>query len=352
MRHPKLASLPAWLAVGASLLLALASCLGSGGEGNEAGQESAAAGAPAAGAPTSPSALQPPLVSPPEAFLVQAVRELDLALASGGLERYLEVFSSDPAAGFRLDVTGFATDPQAPFSAPGAGLIGAYQRRQRYLVHYRDAHLRDWPQLLRSYAWEEEAGSYSLAGRDCRLYRARSLHGFGSVELYVDRSNGMVLGWTLQDAQGKAVQALRTTALDWNPSFPGMTWSAPAAGERTYSGRQDDLLLGFRPLEARYAPDGFETTRRLILTPYDPSLDIIYLEILDDGLQVFLTAQMKAPPGGAAGGQQGPQFAARMAVLGGIRVLEGEIRGRHVFVVGSLPEDELLAVFGSMAEPQ
>jgi hypothetical protein len=39
---------------------------------------------------------------------------------------------------------------------------------------------------------------------------------------------------------------------------------------------------------------------------------------------------------------------ARESAIGGIRVIDGEIRQQPVFVVGALPSNELVGVFGSI----
>ncbi|TAH37053.1 MAG: hypothetical protein EYC70_08710 [Planctomycetota bacterium] len=295
-----------------------------------------------------------PDVQHPEEFLARVTREFQVASGGGALLRYRELLQSDGQGGIRLDVTGFAPDAQSGFGPPAQELQATYENRQRYMVKYRDAHLRDALRARQNYVWEEVPGTTTVASRPCQVYRARSRHGFGTVEMSVDVDSRMLLGWALIDAQGTEQQRLQGAALDLSPDLSNVVWSQPSTVDHPYTGSElDHAQLGFRPLRADYIPYGFGAAQRLVLQPLDTSVAPLYLEVYDDGLQVLLVAQQRVTPSG--GQPAGTLVFARNCTIGGISVAEGEIAGSDgeastVYVVGSLPVDELNVVLGSMRD--
>lgn len=297
-----------------------------------------------------PRRVRVPTVQAPEQLLAALLREYQVRDTTGSWERHRERLLSDGQGAYRLDILEHQPAGQSQFAAPSDELLGRYERRQRYFVRYRDAHLRDAGLAQANYAWTEQRHAAPIAGRACRVYRAQSQHGFGAIELTVDAADGTLFGWALFDAENNEMQRLTTASIQLDPDLSGVVWSQPATVERDYLDSDDDrALLGFTPLRLVYVPEGFVHERALILVPNDASIRPLYLDVFHDGLQVVLVAQQST---GAGPGTipPAPLHFVRNASIGGVGVVEGEVAGVNTYVAGALPLDELNMMIGSLQQ--
>ncbi len=341
------------IAIALVLTLGLGACFGSSsGAGAAAdptdpGRLSQAAGGSSNEA-TAPSAVRLPDFAAPESMLLDQERLFRVRNPEGTLDTFRELLSADGSGEFRLELTGVQHAGSNSMLAPSLDWQALYDRRQRYLVRYRDLHRGEEDRLRRNYVWETVAGSTSLAGRSCTQYLATSRYGYGSVELYVDDQLGLLLGWAVRDEAGLLLSSVETTSLDLAPDHAGTVWSTPAAPEQPYRGPIDNATLGFGPLELRYAPAGyFSVEEKIVLTEqvYGTQIPNLHLEVMSDGLNVILAAQQGDT--GLVSGNLINKILMQVTDLGGVWVVEGPIHSNRVYVVGSAPLEELEGVWTS-----
>jgi len=297
-----------------------------------------------------------PEVRYPEDFLVAADRMVEMRSRDGILQGFQEAFLSDGQGNFRLDLKGFRPGKGTGLVSPSLLQQDTWERRQRFLVRYRDLHLGPGRAALRNYDFTRLSGSFPVAGRDGEKFTATSRHGLGRVEFVVDRQDRMLLQWAFYSPSGELQGKLTTQSLQKNPSLNGILWSARAVDEVPYRGAIDNPVLGFAPLNVRYAPDGFALKRRRVLLSA-PTTDNLLLDVFSDGLRTLFVAQQKGDPAligeaykaGLNNGKPARSLFARESVVGAVRVFEGDVFGRNVFVVGPVGRDELMTVFGSLS---
>jgi hypothetical protein len=285
----------------------------------------------------------------PKDTLLRQARTYEVIDANGRSDRFQEVLWADGLGQFSLDVVGVAEDDSVAFSAPGTFWQSSYITRQRYLVHYRDFRIHNENRVRQNYTWTELPGTVSMAGRTCVRYLAESIYSLGSVEFVVDQQSNLVMGWTRRDSAGALVCQLSTDSLDETPDLSNVLWSQPIAPDQDYNGPTDDSLLGFSPNPVIYYPAGFSHgEQRIVLAQmtYGSQMPNLHMEILSDGLVNMMVAQQLRT--GSPGGVFPEVVLAREAEVGGIRVMEGDVRSVRTYVVGSLPSQELLAVLGAM----
>ncbi|MFQ5747909.1 MAG: hypothetical protein ACE5H3_00460 [Planctomycetota bacterium] len=298
-----------------------------------------------------------PKVRYPEEFLVQVDRLVEMRSREGVLQGYQEQFLSDGQGNFRLDLKGFRPGQGQGLVAPSPLQADTWERRQRFLVHYRDLHLGPQRAALGNYEFTSLPGTFPVAGRDGDKFEAVSRHGLGRVEFVVDRQTRLLLQWAFYSPGGELLGRLTTQTLQKNPDLNGVLWSTRAVDEAPYRGEIDNPILGFAPLKVRYAPDGFALKRqRLLLSA--PTTGNLLLEVFSDGLRTLFVAQQKGDPAligeayrsGLNGGKPARSLFARESLVGAVRVFEGDVFGRSVFVVGPVGRDELMTVFGSLSQ--
>ncbi len=336
------------------LLAFLPACRPGGGSRTSAG--SASATQAARGGNQSVLLHELPFVRYPEEFRADENRLVELRSGGGPLQGYQERFLSDGQGNFRLDLKGFRPGQGQSMVSPTSLQTDTWERRQRFLVHYRDLHLGPQRAAMRNYDFFHVPGAFPVAGRAGEKFEARSRRGLGRVEFVVDQQTRMLLQWAFYSPSGELLGRLTVQTIQKNPDLTGVLWSARAVDEAPYRGSIDNPLLGFSPLKVRYVPDGFALKRRRVLLS-SPITDNLLLDVFSDGLRTLFVAQQKGDPAllsetyrlGLDGGKPARSLFARESLVGAVRVFEGDVFGLNVFVVGPVSRDELMTVFGSLS---
>lgn len=297
-----------------------------------------------------PEAIQIPEFQYPENVPIELERVLHVRNSAGVLERYQETLLADGQGNLRLDVTGYSPDQVQAFSAPSSLLQMNYLNQMRFMVKYRDPHLRERTGLLQNFTWSENPVPVQVAGVDCILYKAESTPRHGNFEFLADAQTGLLLSWTRFDASGVISMKMEATSVNLSPALGGVTWSAPIVAEQAFSGPNDVAALGFHPLEPEYLPPGFYQEEAWVRFsgPTVPGLSNMLVKVYSDGIHLVFVAQANE-----TSQEVGIQFQNRVLEvleldLGGIRVAEGTIGKRRLYVASLLSMDEIETIFGSI----
>ncbi len=296
-----------------------------------------------------------PEVVYPEQENVRIERHVGILNTTGRMVWQQEDFRSDGQGEFRVDLTGVAVDYPVDFATATDIQIGVFDRRQRYLVRFRDLHFGDALRVRQNYTWREELGVVTVAGTLCDRYYATSRFEFGSVEYLIASDSRLLMGWTLRDKEGLVTMTSKTISVEWSPDHSNIVWSIPASPTQSYTGSASDIaILGFEPTAARYVPAGFSTADEqiVLIETVFPDIPNLHLDVLNDGLRtLFFAQQRNVTRGGGpgqSGGTTGQLSGALYSELGGIRALEGLFEGREIYIVAPLPTDELMTMLGSL----
>jgi len=301
---------------------------------------------------TSPVAIELPEFQYPEELAVELDRVIHVRNSSGELERREENFMADGQGNYLLDITGFSPNQVQPFSAPSSLLLMNYQTQMRFMVKYRDLHLRAPSALFANFQWFEDPVQVQVAGVNCIRYTAKSTHDMGDAEFLADAQTGLLLGWTLFENNGSVSMKLETTMVNLNPNLNGVAWSAPVVGEQAFTGPNDFGALGFEPLEPEYLPPGFYQEEAWLRfsgsAPAFQGMSNMLVRIFSDGIHLVFVAQNNQNiqnPGLQVANKVSDVFETN---LGGIRVAEGSIGKRRLYVASLLAMDEIETIFGSI----
>ncbi|MDA0668277.1 MAG: hypothetical protein O3A95_02035 [Planctomycetota bacterium] len=299
---------------------------------------------------TSPQAIEIPEFEYPENVAIELERVIHVRNLNGILERTQETFLADGLGNIRLNVTGFSPDQAQAFATPSTMLQMNYLNQMRFMVKYRDPHLGAQTALLHNFTWTEDAVPVQVAGVNCIRYTAKSLQRYGDVEFLADAQTGLLLGWTQFDASGAISMKMEATSVNLSPSLAGVAWSVPLVAEQAFSGPNDFAALGYEPMEPAYLPAGFyqEEAWLRFSGPSIPGISNMLVKVYSDGIHLVFVAQANE-----ATQHLGLQFANRVtdvfeSDLGGIRVAEGSIGERRLYVASLLSMEEIETIFGSI----
>ena len=331
--------------VGFGLLLSLSACLPS--DATTTGSTSLSQQSSGAHTNLNPSWIPFPTLAYPEDRLVKQTRLWQVANDSGSYDFFRENFYADGLGQIALSLEELDLGSSGVFSLPSNLWQATYLHRQRYLVRYRDLHLGTESLVRSGYEIQSLPAPRTVSGRSGVVWKATSRFGYGKIEFVVDQLDDLLLEWSRFDSNGVLLASMTTESLDPNPDLSSVLWSEAAAPEQPYTGSADDPLLGFSPMSQAYVPAGFvEQSQRMILTEqvFGTLVPNIHLVVYFDGVRYFMVAQQS--PESHVSDPQARALAVK-SEFGGIRLLEGAISGAHLYVIGSLPWQELLAVYGS-----
>jgi len=299
---------------------------------------------------TGPQVIVVPEFQYPENVAIELERVIHVRNSSGILERTQEMLLADGLGNIRLDVIGFSPDQAQAFTAPSSVLQMNYLNQMRFMVKYRDPHLRAHEGLRRNFTWTEDAVPVQVAGVSCIRYTAKSLNRYGDLEFLADAQTNLLLSWTQFDASGAIRMKMEATSVNLSPSLGGVTWSAPMVSEQAFSGQDDIAALGFKPMEPEYLPAGFYQEEAWLRFSGSsvPGISNMLVKIYSDGIHLVFVAQTDQTTQ-----SPGIQFANRVtdvfeSDLGGIRVAEGSIGKRRLYVASLLSMEEIETIFGSI----
>jgi hypothetical protein len=301
---------------------------------------------------TDPTQVEVPEFLYPEDQLISLESEVHLRNGVGDLVRVKEVLLADGQGNSRLDIVGKSQDLVQPFGPPSSQLLLDYQARMRFLIGYRNPHLRAFNGVASNFTWTEDPVLIQVAGIDCKRFTATSEHEMGDVEFLVDSQSGLVLAWTLFQANGEIGIQSTATAVNYSPSLTGVVWSAPVVMDQQYVDAQDQPLLGFAPQDPRYLPPGFylEESWLRFSAGLFPGMSDMLVRIYSDGIHLVFVAQHDQQ---LYGNQM--QIADKLTEvnqldLGGVRVAEGNVAKRKYYVASMLSLEEIQTIFGSLLD--
>lgn len=288
----------------------------------------------------------------PEDQLISLETEVHLRNDLGNLVRVQEVLLADGLGNSRLDVLGKSQDLVQPFGPPSSQLLLDYQTRMRFLIEWRNPHLRAFAGTASNFVWTEDPILVQVAGIDCKRITAASKHEMGDVEFLVDAQTDLVLGWTLFQANGEIGIQSTATAVDYSPSLTGVVWSAPVVPDQEYVDGQDQPLLGFAPQDPQYLPPGFylEESWLRFSAGLFPGMSDMLVRIYSDGIHLVFVAQHKQQLFGNQMKIVDKLVEVQQLDLGGVRVAEGSIGEKKFYVASMLSLEEIQTIFGSLLD--
>jgi hypothetical protein len=288
----------------------------------------------------------------PEDLLISLESEVHLRNEAGALIRVQEVLLADGLGNSRLDVTAKAPNLIQPFGPPSSQLLLDYQTRMRFLIEFRNPHLRAFQGVAGNFIWTEDPNLVQVAGIDCKRFTAASKHGLGDVEFLVDAQSNLVLGWTLFQTNGQVGIKSTATAVNYAPNLTGVLWSAPVVPDQEYVDGEDQPLLGFAPQDPRYLPPGFylEDSWLRFSAGLFPGMSDMLVRIYSDGIHLVFVAQHDQQLFGSQMQLADKLTEVKQLDLGGVRVAEGSVAKRKYYVASMLSLEEIQTIFGSLLD--
>lgn len=287
----------------------------------------------------------------PEQLDIEATWVVESLLPNGAYERYEENFHADGTGNTRLNLLGYAPDLLQALVPPTAQQVMDYQNRMRFMVKYRNPHVRAFRAAGLNFQWVEDPNLVQVAGIDCIRTTAKSRHGHGDVEFLSDAQTNLVLGWTKFAPDGSVLLKLETTALNLAPNHTGITWSTAIVGEQHFT-PNDQNLLSFEPVIPDYLPEGFFAEENWIRFSAGlfPGMSDMLVNLYSDGLHLIFVAQHAQKIFGTQMQIINRTTEVRQYDLGGIRVAEGTLGKRKFYVASMMSLDEIRTVFGSLID--
>ncbi|MGB0951820.1 MAG: hypothetical protein ACPG31_01220 [Planctomycetota bacterium] len=273
-------------------------------------------------------------------------------LPNGLYERYEERLHADGTGQTRLDLLSYAPDLVQAMVAPTSQQVMDYENRMRFLVKYRNPHVRSFRAAGMNFQWIEDPNLVQVAGIDCIRTTAKSRHGHGDIEFLSDAQTDMVLGWTKFAPNGSVLMKLETTSVNTvSPNHTGVTWSSAIVGEQHFL-PGDAHLLAFEPSVPGYLPTGFFAEENWIRFSAGlfPGMSDMLVNLYSDGVHLIFVAQHNQKIFGTQMQIANKVVDVQQYDLGGIRVAEGTLGKRKYYVASMLSLDEIRTVFGSLLE--
>ena len=297
---------------------------------------------------------EPPQFTYPEYSNIYLQREVEVPSnsAAGDFHVFREALRADGQGSFNLEIIETMMAGDTVFGAPSVDIAITYQDQQRYMVKYRDIHLGR--ALSLNFNWTEDPVLQQIAGVDCVHYIVESVHGLGDAEFWIDASNDMLLAYTMFDNAGEVTLKLTTTVIDNAPVHAGVEWSSPLVDEEDFSPNgSNTITLDFEVSEPLYLPPGFYKKSLRVLNSFGmfQGMGNLHVALFSDGIHQLFVAQHSETSGVNNGGvSQSPNSItlAKFSETGGIRMVEGNPPLKKVYVVGSMPRDEIHTVFSSL----
>ena len=297
---------------------------------------------------------EPPQFTYPEYSNIYLQREVEVPSnsAAGDFHVFHEALRADGQGSFNLEIIETMMAGDTVFGAPSADVAITYQDQQRYMVKYRDIHLGR--ALSLNFNWTEDPVLQQIAGVDCVHYIVESVHGLGDAEFWIDASNDMLLAYTMFDNAGEVTLKLTTTIIDNTPVHAGVEWSSPLVDEEDFkSDGSNTIPLDIEVSEPLYLPPGFYKKSVRVLNSFGmfQGMGNLHVALFSDGIhQLFIAQHADTSVVNNGGTSQSPNSItlAKFSETGGIRMVEGNPPLKKLYVVGSMPRDEIHTVFSSL----
>jgi hypothetical protein len=277
----------------------------------------------------------------------QGTRTLELFGADDSVLRFREVIATDGAGRYSIRPLGPAGSTVADWDSFELTQVA----REGFLFRYRDFAVRDAQLFRENWLLERLATDANVAGRTCQLYRAERTRGpAAAYELSVDVATGLILASREYDAEDRLVA--RMTYDDFQTVFDhdAIVWHVPANDERALE-PEDELPVA--PLEPHLLPDGHAeielatvaegSGRRWVKRTYSDGVECAFF------FQGLPERVLEKPTRAQVLDSAAPRAPSALVVfqLGPVTVVQGELDGYDLLVLGKQPEAELLDLLES-----
>ena len=314
-------------------------------------QGPATAGSPtdARGAVASTSLLHL-MVGAPQRVEYQGVRRYEARWsdASGPQSLvYRERVSSDGRGRFAVDPVELIEPVLSP--AETGQFLLLQKLREGLFFRYRDFTIRNVDAFALNYQADFTGQQLPVAGHlaERLIIEASSERVEEAVRRYtvdVDPTNGLVLRVREELVDGTLVSLAEFESLSYAPDLTGIAFNQSVGGETSLptSTPLTAPVLGFQPHPPKQVPQGWRLHEVATLT--DPTTDRPWVKLVyTDGLEVLFFAE--AGPGQPTFQQHGGGAAqparVRSLSIGSWTVLQGQLDGRELVVMGRSGEDVL-----------
>lgn len=281
------------------------------------------------------------------------------SVAHSGTRRIEFTPAPEERLSFRESV---ATDGAGHFSIQPLGPAGSsvsdwnvfeltQRAREGFLFRYRDFSVRDAELFRRNWSLTP-LGETTVAGRRCERYRAeRTSDPRVAYELSTDAETGLVLDSREFDADGRQVASMVYETFQLAPDLGAIAWHASANDELPF---EPQAGQGTPVLEPRLLPPGFDALevstvldgqdRRWIKRTYSDGIEPLFFL---QGLSTSVLPKAHTMKAGSLDSTPDPSSAVVVLHLGVVTVIQGELDGFDLIVVGKASEAELLDLIES-----
>ena len=339
LQHARLVLLGSALAVGSA-------CSDSTAPGGIGGEEKSL-GSPVSGASTIPGTA--PYLGDPRLVAHTGTRQIDALDWSSGspiVASFLERITTDGQGGYAVE----AYDAITPVQPSEETFLLLQSIRQGMVFRYRGFAMRDAGLLAENWLWRESNSTTTVAGRTCREVAVeRRVPGTDVIDLAIDVETGLVLRSLEYDDQSRLIAAMTYTSFDASPDLSGFVPYTQANQERELDLSRDlgEQIGVSELLTPRVLPVGYQLREASTVME---NLGKTHLKLTySDGVRSLFFVQ-ELPQVQTTGGSPWKPVAGDRAAsfeCSGLAVLQAEVGGRAVIVLGHLQAEELTDVLES-----
>lgn len=311
------------------------------------GGEETSLASSASGASTVPGTV--PFLGDPRLIAHSGTRRVDTIDWTSGsalMASFLERITTDGRGGYSVE----AEDAITPVQPNEETFLLLQSIHQGLIFRYRGFAIRDAALFSENWLWRELGSTTTVAGRTCREVAVeRRAPGTDAIELAIDSKTGLVLRTLEYDDQSRLVAAVTYTSFDPPPDPSSFVPYAPINQERELDLERDlgDQVGVSELLAPRVLPVGYQL--REASTVMD-DLGVTYLKMTYfDGVRSLFFVQ-ELPDAQTADGSYSKSVDADRAAsfeCGALAVLQAEVGGHSVIVLGNLDVEELADVLES-----
>ncbi|MDP6408134.1 MAG: sigma-E factor regulatory protein RseB domain-containing protein [Planctomycetota bacterium] len=220
------------------------------------------------------------------------------------------------------------------------------EERQGFMFRYRDFRIGDLELFMERYQVAVRPQEEEIAGRTCQILEvSRRENAERDYVLAVDPKTGLLLRYEETFQSGEPVARVEFESLELDPDFSD---GALTGGPSTWVPFDPDQALpsqvNFDPLRPKLPPEGFQlahASSRMVMG--QAWLRFVYHDGVD---QVLFLHDGPETSGGPLPGTD----TVSVFTLGAWTVVEGEIGGHTLFVMGKVDEQDLLGMVQSAVE--
>jgi hypothetical protein len=256
---------------------------------------------------------------------------------------YRETVSSDGQGSYAVDPLELLEPQLAP--VPESQFLLLQKVRERLLFRYRDFEIRDLAAFTDNYLAVFTGQTTTIAGQAAERLRIQSrTQTDRRYVVDVDPTSGLVLRAREELLDGTLVAQTEFESLDLAPDLSGVAFSQGLTDEEALPpGSKPDLTgLGFQPPVPKQLPAGWRLQEVAKLV--DPTDDRAWAKLVyTDGVDLlfFLAAAPEPPQRALVGGSAAQPARVRALSVGAWTVLQGDLAGHELVVMGKADEEVL-----------